>query len=209
MYYFRKQKRMASRNELDAPSPFTLLDKIPKEHEKAIKQAFYNTAANIFLFLACATALAVYFILEAFLKPLLWAVLCGAFLYPFKRSLTGLLRNWLKSLQDSQTPFLVGLLITPVKCVDDLVEGLCSKIFQNLKLVVAIVVGIPSLYVLWHFGPLRSAVEIVLGIFYFTYDLLGYFTSVWVNIIYASFFILYKNLTINSLPKTKRWSQTE
>lgn len=88
---------------------------VPQGHEKALKQAFYNTAANIFILFACAALIAVYFILNPFLRPLCWAVLCGTFLYPFKRSLTNVLKKWLNGLRTSDTPFAVGLVILPVQ----------------------------------------------------------------------------------------------
>ena len=173
---------MASTPQPDTRSPLTLLNIVPKEHEKAIKQAFYNTAANIFVLLACVAAVAVYFILEAFLKPLLWAVLCGAFLNPFKRSLTNVLRNWLNGLNASGTPFLVGLVVTPIKCADETADYVFNAITQHFKLILCMFVAIPAAYVLWHFGPLWSIFGAFQSIFFFTYDLLGYFSSFWVSI---------------------------
>lgn len=88
---------------------------IPAGHEKALQQAFYNSAAAVLLVFVGGTARAVYFVLEAFLKPLLWAVLCGTLLHPFKNSLTRVVRGWLKELSDSGLPFAVGLLLVPIR----------------------------------------------------------------------------------------------
>lgn len=174
---------MASTPGLESRSPLTILNNLPKEHEKAIKQAFYNTAANIFVLLACAAAIAVYFILESFLKPLLWAVLCGAFLYPFKRTLTSTLKAWLTSLRMSETPFIVGIAITPIKCADNAIERMCNSVLQNTKLLIGICLGILAVYGLWHFGPLWGIFFFVQRTFIYTYDLLGYFSSFWVCIL--------------------------
>ncbi|KAL4229343.1 hypothetical protein ACF0H5_012382 [Mactra antiquata] len=180
---------MASTPLAETRSPLTLLNKLPKEHEKAIKLAFYNTAANIFVLLAFAAAIAVYFILEAFLKPLLWAVLCGAFLYPFKRTLTSVLRGWLTSLSQSETPFLVGLIITPLKCADSAVDSVCSKVYQQKTLFVVGVLAIPAVYVLWNFAPLWSALLVLHQVFIFTYDLLEYFSSFWIWSLFLAYFV--------------------
>jgi len=171
---------MAATPNVETRSPLTILNNLPKEHEKAIKQAFYNTAANLFVLFACIAAIAVYFILEAFLKPLLWAVLCGAFLYPFKNSLTRALRSWLNALHKSQTPFLVGLVITPIKCVDGTIDHVCNSISARIKVVVCACLVVPSVYLLWHFGPLWGIFFFVKGSFICLYDVLEYFGSFWV-----------------------------
>ena len=175
--------KMASTPGLENRSPLTILNNLPKEHEKAIKQAFYNTAANIFVLLACAAAIAVYFILESFLKPLLWAVLCGAFLYPFKRKVTNSLKAWLIGLRISETPIIFGVIITPIKCADNTIDRVCTTVIVKAKLIVGICLGILSLYGLWHFGPLWGIFFFLQRTFIYTYELLGYFSSFWVSLI--------------------------
>lgn len=79
-----------------------------QQNEKALKLAFYNTAALVFVALSGCTAVGVYYVMEPFLRPLLWAGLCGAFLYPFKWKLTQIVRGFLRSLREFNTPLVVG-----------------------------------------------------------------------------------------------------
>ncbi|CAL1536209.1 unnamed protein product [Lymnaea stagnalis] len=160
---------------------------ISQGHEKPLKQAFYNTVANIFVVIAAAVAVAVYFILAPFIRPLYWALLCGNFLYPFKRSLTNVLRQWLKGLQDSGTPFAVGLVLLPFQIGNTLAESMTAAIWANFKLLLGVVISIPSLYMLYHFTPLYNMLGLLTLLLNFLYDFMEYFNSNWV----WTFFIAY------------------
>lgn len=153
---------------------------VPQGHEKPLKQAFYNTIANIFVLLAAAAVVAVYFVFSPFLRPLCWAVLCGTFLYPFKRTLTDGLRGWLKGLSSSGTPFFLGLVILPVQVVASTSDTLSDVIRHNFAVILAVLAGLISLQLFYHFGPLYKLAQALLAVLNFVYDFLDYFSTLWV-----------------------------
>lgn len=69
-----------------------------QSNEKIYKQAFYNVIGSFLLVVFSVASWGVFMILEPFLKPLLWALLCGSVLHPFKYRISKKLHNWIDFL---------------------------------------------------------------------------------------------------------------
>ncbi len=97
-----------------------------KKQDEAWEQAKLNALAFLLLFVAGCIVVAVYCVLEPFLHPLLWAVLFGTLLHPFKHRATSTINTWLSSLEGSNIPLSVGVVFSPVFVFDWL-----SQVFEN------------------------------------------------------------------------------
>lgn len=72
-----------------------------QSNEKIYKQAFYNVLGSFLLVVFSVASWGVFMILEPFLKPLLWALLCGSVLHPFKYRITKKMHDWIDFLDNS------------------------------------------------------------------------------------------------------------
>uniref|UniRef100_A0A8C4SUX8 Transmembrane protein 245 n=1 Tax=Erpetoichthys calabaricus TaxID=27687 RepID=A0A8C4SUX8_ERPCA len=119
---------------------------VPLKFDKNIKQAFYNIGALIFV---------------AFLRPLLWAVLCGTFLHPFKHTLALAVRRWLASLRGTGTPIVLGTLLLPICFINRGVESLGEVVLRRLNLLLLMGASLPLAWAIYYGGNVIRVQELL------------------------------------------------
>jgi len=113
----------------------TYLTSDDKNATKALQQASYTAISTFFLILCLAIAVCIYFILEPFLRPLLWALLCGTLLHPLKHTVTERFKLRLYWLSYYDVPLLIGIFISPVVYLNELSAFLERQFLVHWKMV--------------------------------------------------------------------------
>lgn len=132
---------------------FSIIGGLPQGHDKPVKHALYNAVALFLLILCCATGWALYLVLEPFIKPLLWALLVGSVLHPLKHSLRKQFQKWFQEIDESGTPFLLGMCVLPFGIVNNISELIGSTLLKYWKIIVAVAIVVPVLHVLYFYTP--------------------------------------------------------
>lgn len=117
-----------------------------QKQQDAWLQACYNAVAFLFFFITGCVVLAVYYILEPFLHPLLWAVLFGMVFHPFKHGSTSQIKQWLTSLDSNGIPLSIGLLFSPFVFFNWMTQYFEYIFISSWKTIAALVVCIVSLF---------------------------------------------------------------
>ena len=169
-----------------------------QQNEKALKLAFYNTAALVFVALSGCAAVAVYYVLEPFLRPLLWAGLCGAFLYPFKWKLTQVVRGFLRSLRESNTPLVLGAMVVPFQLANKSSDLVGSFVIRKIRIFVIFCLIAAGVYIMYIIQPFHEIVWILKGSGLVVHRLLDFFYNpylvsifVYVAVPFFTWFIVY------------------
>ncbi|XP_075260267.1 transmembrane protein 245-like isoform X2 [Convolutriloba macropyga] len=187
----KRRPTLARFSSLSFIHDYKLASEMFAGNEKLFKQAFFNAAANIFVLLAVLASIAVFFVLEVFLRPLLWATLTGSFLYPFKKAATGSVQRWLKSLTQSGTPLFVGLILLPFNFINYLSDLIGIFISKKFYLFAIAFLSYPLLYLIFAWTPIRLFCRMVAWIIHLVLRVNGGVASVWCRFIAPYFWTIY------------------
>ncbi|XP_060103811.1 transmembrane protein 245 [Heteronotia binoei] len=169
------------------PSPPPALP-LPRA-EKPLRQALCTTGALVLAGLCCGAAVLVYLILEAFLRPLLWAVLCGTFLHPSKRALAARARAALRRLRRSRAPVLLAALLLPLGAANAAAEALARQLLRRRRLLLLLGAGGPAAYGLYALGTSLAAQAALAHAARLVCAALDCFSSLWIWTLIAGYLL--------------------
>ncbi|KAK9309396.1 hypothetical protein QLX08_000886 [Tetragonisca angustula] len=132
---------------------FNMLSGFSADHKKALKQGIYNAVALFFLCLVSAAGFGLYIILRPFVKPLIWALLCGSVLFPFKYSLTTIVQSWFEKTEASHTPLIINLMVLPAQIVDKISDSIGSFLWEHIKYIASVFLLAASALTIYHYTP--------------------------------------------------------
>jgi len=112
-----------------------------RKHDDAWMQAVYNSLALVYVLIIGLVLVAVYYVLEPFLHALLWAVLVGMVLHPFKHACTSKISEALQYEQRQNFPLALTLLFSPFSLVNWLAVSLEEFVKFYWKTIFFIVAG--------------------------------------------------------------------
>lgn len=145
-------------------------------HEKALKQGIYNALALLLLSFICVAGYGLYIILSPFVKPLIWALLCGSVLFPFKYSLATMVKSWFNITEESNKPLVLHLTMIPVYIVDETSEIVGSFIRNHFKYIFAAGSLTTIATLIYNYMP-SILIYLVLRIIMLGNSILGFFIS--------------------------------
>ena len=122
---------------------------LKRKHDDAWMQAVYNSLALVYVLIIGLVLVAVYYVLEPFLHALLWAVLVGMVLHPFKHACTSKITESLQYAQKHHLPLTLTLLLTPFSLVNWLavsLEEFVKLYWKTITFIVASEVLVLSVY---------------------------------------------------------------
>ncbi len=169
---------------------------VPKGDLEAFKTAVFNTGLFVFVGICLTGAFAVYKLMYAFLKPMMWAVLVGTVIFPFKRTVTEAIRGWLRGLRESGTPLALGVLFLPLSWLDSLGECIWKTVTSQT--VFYVIGGYVGLKFLTYERAFIALLRILSTLYSYLNVLILIFSKTWVRQT-ASYYFLIQALAFHRL----------
>ncbi|XP_045619704.1 transmembrane protein 245 isoform X2 [Procambarus clarkii] len=157
---------------------------VPQGYDQALRNAFYNVAAIVFVGCVAAAAWSVYMIFQPFVQPLLWAVLCGSLLHPAKHTVTTWTQGWLSEVQSTHGLLSFAIALLPLRLLDTISEVVGRFVVRHVRSVVMVTVILPVVYIIIHHTP-----EVLTSFAYATFSCLCYFITAVVSIVTTNGYI--------------------
>lgn len=117
--------------------------------QSQLKSAIYN----LVIAAVVASVVAACLVLGPFLKPLLWALLVGAVLFPFKYTLSSALKSWLDRLEAENTHLVVGIMLAPLEAIESFGEYLWTSFTKHMHLLIGGAAGLIFLRLFIAYAP--------------------------------------------------------
>ena len=135
---------------------------IPIGHEKPVKQALYTCGSIVLLAIVCWVSASAYFVLNVFVRPLLWALLSGSFLFPFKYMLNKYLDEFLEKNYDSDMPLFIEVSLYPFLLFSRLSDFLGYVLVRKLPTVLFTIIIFTIVYCLYHLELMSTMMVLAL-----------------------------------------------
>ena len=183
IFYFLLSKKSKIKTRMQSSKSHfeNVLTILPQGHDEALKKAFYNIATLLFVAIVSAIAICIYYIMHAFLRPLLWALLCGTFLFPFKNHLATTSKRWLNELSSSETPLCVGVFFLPFKLVNSIFDHMIETCWYNKKIISLCCVCVLTIILGVHFWPIPFLTRLLFSFLDYSGSIITVFSSYWVS----------------------------
>lgn len=128
-----------------------MLTWLPQGHDKALKLAVYNALAILFLILIIIVMIAVHLVLEPFVRPLLWALLCGSALHPFKAKLMSYSKKFIEKLKAQDSSLTISLCLSPFNMINFILDSIILFIVNYTKALLFALMAVPITYLFINF----------------------------------------------------------
>lgn len=117
--------------------------------QSQLKSAIYNLVIAAVI----ASCVGACMVLGPFLKPLIWALLVGAVLFPFKYTLSSSLKCWFNRLETEDTHLVVGIVLAPIEALESFGEYLWTSFTRHMHLIIGGATGMILLRLFIAYAP--------------------------------------------------------
>lgn len=117
--------------------------------QSQLKGAIYNLVIAAVI----ASCVGACMVLGPFLKPLIWALLVGAVLFPFKYTLSSSLKCWFNRLEAEDTHLVVGIVLAPIEALVSFGEYLWTSFTRHMHLIIGGATGMILLRLFIAYAP--------------------------------------------------------